>query len=66
MSVLGVSNTLTQAAGLLVQALEVVVCVAATINDSLTVSSSAGAVTEAGDLLLIGDGIRVGDTAGAI
>lgn len=53
MSVIGVSKTLAQATGLLVQALERVVFVDAIINDLLTVSASAAAVIEAGDLILI-------------
>lgn len=54
MHVIGVSKTLAQATGLLVQALEGVVFVAATINDLLTVSAGTAAVTDASDSILHG------------
>lgn len=60
MSGVSVRNTHTQAAGLLIQALEWVVFVAATINESLIVSPSAAAVTEASGTIRIEDDIRLG------
>lgn len=58
MSVIGVSNALAQAAGLLVQALEGIIFIAGTINDLLTISTSAAALIEASDSTM--NGITIG------
>jgi hypothetical protein len=67
-SVVSVSNGLLQATGVLVQALEGVVSVAAIIDESLKVATamSAAAVTEAGELIGIVNGIGLVTDSGTI
>lgn len=55
MSVLCVSNGLLEATGLLVQALEGVLSFAVIQRGLLTVASNAGALSEAGHVVLVGD-----------
>lgn len=59
MSGVSIINSLTQVTGLLVQALERIVFVAATINESLVVFASAAAMTEARGTIRIDDDIRI-------